>query len=512
MINIERIYTNESSVINTDTFDRLHFARVCSTTDKLKDAVETMAEMTLSNVSLMGDMWASLYKMAPEMKSNEPKDSGGEFDRNINQRTTSMNEEIIKRVIENTEYNKIRNITKLDDFNSAMGTIFLSEVVSKWLKELRKQDEMFNDALNQLKQLIKQSMANDDSIAQREEKGQTPTKKQQEKKVNLPNEIDNIQKDIASMLNQRLNDTNVISDLISEAAQAVNNSKNDVKSLLGEGADDGDGELKKLPLKDQIELAYVLKDNDNLKSIAEWAGKFKAIAKKKQKVRYKDSHDRSGITFGSDIERLLPQELAQFKKKETKLDFLRRFTEGETMMFSPKGKEVLGKGPIVICLDESGSMHKQINEAKGFTLALAMIAKKQKRDFCVIPFSNKPGEKVVCEKGKVMTEHIMELAINFLGGGTQYMNVLQEAMDYIVGNQRMKKADIIFVTDGDPVDIGSIKKDMPTFIKNKEKYEINIVSLLIGKKVNNKHVNLFSDSVINADSFMTDEANEIFKI
>ena len=119
------------------------------------------------------------------------------------------------------------------------------------------------------------------------------------------------------------------------------------------------------------------------------------------------------MTFGNDIERLLPQELGQYIKPGTRLDFLKRYAEGQTMIYSPKGKETLGKGPIVICLDESGSMSSQINQAKGFCLALAMIAKKQKRDFCVIPFSNKTGEKIDCPRGKVTTAHVLKMANNF---------------------------------------------------------------------------------------------------
>ncbi len=73
----------------------------------------------------------------------------------------------------------------------------------------------------------------------------------------------------------------------------------------------------------------------------------------------------------------------------TKIDFLRRFVEGQTMIFEQKGKEELGKGPIILCLDQSGSMRNLDAQAKGFTLALMSIARRQKRDFCLILFSTR---------------------------------------------------------------------------------------------------------------------------
>ena len=47
--------------------------------------------------------------------------------------------------------------------------------------------------------------------------------------------------------------------------------------------------------------------------------------------------ERSGVTLGNDIERLLPMELGLYMHPITKNDFLRRFVEGQTMMYEQKG-------------------------------------------------------------------------------------------------------------------------------------------------------------------------------
>jgi len=69
--------------------------------------------------------------------------------------------------------------------------------------------------------------------------------------------------------------------------------------------------------------------------------------------------------------------------QQGKVDFIRRFAEGQTMMFDKKGKDTLGKGANYFSLDQSSSMRKLDTQSKGFALAMMSIAKKQKKEFCV---------------------------------------------------------------------------------------------------------------------------------
>lgn len=522
-LNIRKHYTEDSTVINSDTYDRLQFEHMVKAASKLEESVEKLAKENLSNISLMGDIWSSLYKVKPTIKSDsidqtEKILSGGDILEQLLEqeglRETSpsktINEEFMRRILQDENYLKMHSTTKLDEFASSLGSMRLGEVITEWNQKQREEDEKYNEQMNELKQLNKQIQTNNNAMEKRLDNGQNPTKKQIDKQAKLQESVNSIQEKLAGQINQKLGDSQ-LSDMIKQAAEQTNQDKDNVKSLLG-GAGNGDAELKKLPLGEQLQLAHIMRENEKVRSIAEWAGKLKAIARKKQKAKHTDSIDRSGMTLGNDLERLLPQELIQFVKNGTRLDFLRRFAENQTMMYSPKGKEVLGKGPIVVCLDESGSMNPIINEAKGFTLALAMIAKKQRRDFCVIPFSTTTGNGVVCAKGKVTTEHVLQLANNFLGGGTRYMPVLNEAVEYIQNQKRFKQADIIFVTDGDPSDTGAIKKELPLFLELKNRHSIKVMSLLIGDDPNEEFAKQFSDVVIRSECFHSEAAADLFSI
>ena len=197
------------------------------------------------------------------------------------------------------------------------------------------------------------------------------------------------------------NNSDSFSQVLAQAMQETKQVKDSLKSLLGGySAGSGDAELKKIPLRDQISLAEKIASNKKMKEIADWAGRFKQIARNKQKTKKSDSMERSGVTLGNDIERLLPIELGLYIHPITKNDFLRRFVEGQTMQYEQKGKEVLGKGPIILCLDQSGSMQTLDTQSKGFTLALMSIARKQRRDFCLILFSSSHANFNILKKEK----------------------------------------------------------------------------------------------------------------
>jgi uncharacterized protein with von Willebrand factor type A (vWA) domain len=117
------------------------------------------------------------------------------------------------------------------------------------------------------------------------------------------------------------------------------------------------------------------------------------------------------------------------------------------MMYEQVGQEVSGKGPIVLCLDQSGSMHKLDTQSKGYTLALMSIARKQRRDFCLILFSTRT-QIFQYEKGKIKGTDMVNFSQTFLGGGTNFALPLDRALK-VINESRCKQADVVFVTDGE---------------------------------------------------------------
>ena len=296
------------------------------------------------------------------------------------------------------------------------------------------------------------------------------------------------------------------SQALVHAMQETKQVKDSLKSLLGGySAGNGDAELKKIPLRDQISLAEKIASNKKMKEIADWAGRFKQIARNKQKPNKSDSIERSGVTLGNDVERLLPIELGLYIHPITKNDFLRRFVEGQTMQYEQIGKEVLGKGPIILCLDQSGSMQRLDTQSKGFTLALMSIARKQRRDFCLILFSSST-QILTFEKGKIKSSDMINLAQTFLGGGTNFALPLDGALN-VINESQFKQADIVFVTDGEDRVSASF---LEAFNRKKKEKNFKVLSLVIGCSIDT--VEQFADKVIKVKDFDEEGSFTAFEI
>jgi len=308
---------------------------------------------------------------------------------------------------------------------------------------------------------------------------------------------------LSEQLQEKLNgSSHQLQSMLKSSVDEAKESKENLEKLIsGMGQGNGKSELGKVPVKEQFQLADMLQKNPKMKEIADWAGRFKEIARAKQKHLHRDSIERSGVTIGNKVDRIIPIELSNLAILQAKIDFIRRFAEGQTMIYDKKGKDTLGKGPIILCLDQSGSMRKLDTQSKGFALALMSIARKQKRDFALITFSIKAEVKVF-PKGKSCTDDLIHLAGNFLGGGTNFYDPLRQSLS-LIKESRFNQADIVFVTDGQANLPDEFIEELRS-TKDKKKFEC--LSVLIGEGADFQTVQKFSDRVINADDFMVADA------
>ena len=106
------------------------------------------------------------------------------------------------------------------------------------------------------------------------------------------------------------------------------------------------------------------RSNKALMRICVLAGKYKQLAQGLHKARSKNGFEEvTGLESGGDISRLVPSELMKLGIPELELDFLRRFVEKQTLCREFDATEKVGLGPIVVVLDESGSMVGHRNES-----------------------------------------------------------------------------------------------------------------------------------------------------
>ena len=171
---------------------------------------------------------------------------------------------------------------------------------------------------------------------------------------------------------------------IAAAAGEVKELK-EAEGMLGMGA--GAPGEKRDP-KAVAEAFNRIRNNPTLRRICEAAGRFRRVAQSRQRLKAIHGFDDVvGVELGGDLARVLPHELAKLDVEELELDMLRRLAERQAMCRELAAVEPVGKGPIIVTLDESGSMHSKIENAKGLALSLAWIARQQKRWCALVAYS-----------------------------------------------------------------------------------------------------------------------------
>ena len=195
-------------------------------------------------------------------------------------------------------------------------------------------------------------------------------------------------------------------------------------------------------------LAVRIRDDARLRRIALLAGRFKRIAatKHRQKVRH-GADEVSDIELGSDVGRLLPSELVRLRHPALKLAMLRDLSERRCLQYALRGSETLGRGPLVVAIDKSGSMDGPPDVwATAVALALLDVAQRERRPFALLGFDEGIKHEVIVKPGELLPE--TELFVS-CGGGTDIANVMARSLEIIETNPgAMKKADVVLITDG----------------------------------------------------------------
>ena len=200
------------------------------------------------------------------------------------------------------------------------------------------------------------------------------------------------------------------------------------------------------------QLAKVLATSPKLRAIAKLAGRMRSVARQKRAT--KSEYARSelvGIEQVGSFDRLLPAELGALGDSLRGADLVRRVFERSALGYKLEGKEAQDQGPIIMLIDNSGSMAEDGSKkeiwAKAIMLAVAEIARKEKRAFAVCFFNAYPTGKHI----RPDSAQLIDMCADASGGGTCFGPAVRWGLD-VVAREAFKKGDIVLVTDGEPSD------------------------------------------------------------
>lgn len=199
---------------------------------------------------------------------------------------------------------------------------------------------------------------------------------------------------------------------------------------------------------------------EKLQQLARLVGALRAFARGVRRDRFERSPaEVHAIGQGRDLSRLLPSEASMLRDPRRRRLFLRRYLEGELMQYDIQGQDKGARGPLVVCLDGSGSMagDKEL-WAKGVALTLMEIARQQKRHFRAVVFSGRPSDLRVfdllqmpgpgqLQAPPVELEALMDMAEYFPRGGTNFQLPLERALE-LLQEKALRRGDVVLITDG----------------------------------------------------------------
>lgn len=284
-----------------------------------------------------------------------------------------------------------------------------------------------------------------------------------------------------------------------------------------------------------ISWVEFLKKNKEIMELCNLLGKMKKYNKEliKEKIsrtiKYdikvpdKNSNEEiSGIKLGKSIEYLLPNELALLNDSELEELFDLKYVEEKLMLFDydsyinieqeKKVEEFIEnekdeeKGPIIICVDTSGSMSGAPERiAKAIAFCISSKAISENRPCLLINFSTSI-EVIEFNKFSSFSDILNFLKKSF-NGGTDLIPALKYSLDKME-SEKFEKADVLILSDFILNNIGNeiLEKINNAKILGNKFYSISIGNLFMDRNLNN----IFTKQwVYNPDTSNLDLLNEI---
>jgi len=234
---------------------------------------------------------------------------------------------------------------------------------------------------------------------------------------------------------------------VREALKRVAQNTEVIKNIekLAHGKQAGVGHT--LDLEEDASRVIRLVRSVDLRELLKWLARIPDIATVVRRRKRRTSRGEvEGYTVGSDIERLVPTELAY-----PDLYFYSKFADSTLLLYEKYSR--LTMGPIYVLIDKSGSMEgEKIMWAKATALALFMRSRVERRPFYIRFFDSEPFSLIrvgVRTKTNDVVRLIEYIARIKSGGGTDISKAVLTACTDIQQYKLKDVSDIVLITDGE---------------------------------------------------------------
>ncbi len=421
----------------------------------MQQTLEEGEELLPTFKYLHQDIFLSLYKYKAKVLP--------EVDMHI---STRMNRGIISNLINTPEYISLRQTCRMDQFNAALGTEIigreaidiLREAIEK-LKDLDKKKDAMDRLMEEEEKIdeLIEDIGNIDELiedAKRAGNGAYAAQLEQERQAKEESvaTLKAMANKIAEDCDELIEDDELVSEVSRTMGSTLTETGKEVQEVsdLCEAWGLGSGENCQVAFQNKKDAIERIRRSSKLHKLTDLVGKFKesAIVEQKKKAKH-GAVEIKGVTTGDKIQDTLPSDRMNLCNDITKGDFYRRMSEHGLLQYSKESHKQKNKGPIIVCVDTSGSMQGDEEIwSKALTVGILEVAQMQKRDFACIIYSSHADKPIVIKKDEIAPQKIIDCAERFHNGGTSFEAPLNEALE-LIKDSTFKNADIVFITDGD---------------------------------------------------------------
>lgn len=380
---------------------------------KIVDNLKKLSSRAIIHLDLAIDVYYSLYLPLPLLDDIDKIDLAKREHYNI-----------IRTALNDDEFRRLRYYTIADTFASvAIGTLFLVNLY----EELKHGQDQID---------------------------QSGTGKSGSKSQESDNYVD---KNLDNSMNKDLR--NSIRNAVRKTIEHAETVKELQHFVYGHRAGIG----HTLDLDEDVSIALKLAKNTDIKKILMFLTRMPSIGSivKKKKVSYQRG-EVEGYTVGSDIERIVPTELAY-----PSLYLYMKIADGRILLYNKVLHMTMG--PIYVLLDKSGSMDgNKILWAKASALALLIRSRIEKRAFYIRFFDSEPY-KLMKIRANAKPSDVLKV-VEYIasvrnGGGTDISKTIITACNDVMKLKSKDISDLIIITDGEDRVAKSLVKKSLTYAK-----------------------------------------------
>jgi uncharacterized protein with von Willebrand factor type A (vWA) domain len=435
----------DNRLVVDDAYDRDAFRSAMAAFPKPVEELRARGARLLPHFeALIQDLFATLFKLVVQVlpeKGSPP--------------STRLNRRILSSLSQSPEVQALREETALDAIASAQAALAMAR---KAIELVRSGEVFLEEELLDLQQLAKldAELASKKAAEALSEEAGEGVRRALARQVA---EDEERRDDLAERIEQSLEQLPARFDAeLARQAEQLGPALEETEANIRSFSQGVGGEVP-TDARSRLALAEKLRSTPEMSRLAAIAGAFRTEARAARRQRRPQvSQELFRLGRGDDLAHLLPVELSALSHPLRRRELLKRFVERDLAVYDLQGTDKQGRGPVVICVDGSGSMSGERDLwAKGVTLALLDIARSQKRRAQVIVFAG-PREplktfdltrkKHLSTQVGVNLEEIISLAEHKPGGGTDFERPLRAA-GVALTTAGLRRGDVIFITDGE---------------------------------------------------------------